>query len=108
MLKYFFFVSAKYQPTIYSFPFSSADTAGHASLASSELYYNSPLNNQQQQQTKLVASVTRMGGVPTLMGVVSWGMGCGRPAFAGVYTDVRIYRGWVHQAMGGDPGIVWT
>ena len=46
-------------------------------------------------------------GVPTVVGVVSWGMGCGRPTFAGVYTDVRVYRSWIVKQIGGEPSHSW-
>nr|XP_034193628.1 trypsin beta-like [Osmia lignaria] len=39
-----------------------------------------------------------LGG--NLVGIVSWGMGCGTPKFPGVYTDVSYYRQWVRQNAG--------
>ncbi|XP_017886295.1 trypsin-1 [Ceratina calcarata] len=35
-----------------------------------------------------------------LVGVVSWGMGCGTPKYPGVYTDVSYYRQWIKQNSG--------
>eukprot|EP00094_Tigriopus_californicus_P011179 TCALIF_10788-PA protein Name:"Similar to OVCH2 Ovochymase-2 (Bufo japonicus)" AED:0.11 eAED:0.11 QI:0/0.6/0.16/0.83/1/1/6/0/354 len=72
---------------------------------------SSMVNHLLHSQTELHKSrqvLSPKHGVPTILGVVSWGMGCGRPSFAGVYTDVRAYRTWIIQTMGGEPEHIWT
>ncbi|XP_049296031.1 uncharacterized protein LOC125770443 isoform X2 [Anopheles funestus] len=38
-----------------------------------------------------------------LYGVVSFGWGCGRSHFPGVYTDVFVHRRWIEASMDSDP-----
>ncbi|XP_046644572.1 trypsin-1-like isoform X2 [Daphnia pulicaria] len=40
-----------------------------------------------------------MLGDKTLVGIVSWGKGCGQPDYPGVYTEVSAYIGWINMKL---------
>jgi secreted trypsin-like serine protease len=42
--------------------------------------------------------VRTVAGRPTVIGLVSYGMGCGLPDTPGVYVDLRSYLDWIKQA----------
>lgn len=39
-------------------------------------------------------------GIPILRGITSYGNGCARPTFYGIYTDISVYVAWVMQVTG--------
>ena len=41
-----------------------------------------------------------LNGTSLLVGVVSYGNGCGRPGFPGIYTRVSAYAGWLDSILG--------
>ncbi|XP_037086785.1 atrial natriuretic peptide-converting enzyme-like [Pollicipes pollicipes] len=43
-----------------------------------------------------------LAGVKVIMGITSWGQGCGRNDFPGVYTRVAAYVQWIHGMISPD------
>ena len=59
-----------------------------------------------QRGQRAILPITRKtlkAGVPTLSGIISWGLGCARIGYPGVYTDIRMYRDWIIKEIGGEP-----
>jgi secreted trypsin-like serine protease len=84
---------------------------------SSRRYWSKHDNGEETNHSTSSPQVVRAAGsgstsggglIPTLVGVVSWGMGCGRPTYAGVYADIRVYRKWIIEKIGGEPNHLWT
>ena len=46
--------------------------------------------------------VYKKGNLTTLVGIVSYGKGCARPNFPGVYTRVSSFIDWIQSTMGND------
>ncbi len=42
-------------------------------------------------------------GAPVLVGIVNWGISCGKPGYPGVYARISEYLDWIDRAMAADP-----
>ena len=47
-----------------------------------------------------MVSKNATSGVATVVGVVSFGVGCGKPNYYGVYTDVYQFLPWIKSIIG--------
>lgn len=43
--------------------------------------------------------VVKKDGKANLVGLVSWGIACGRTNLPGVYTNVTMFLGWIQEKM---------
>jgi secreted trypsin-like serine protease len=49
--------------------------------------------------------VVSVGGVPTLAGITSFGIGCAEAPYPGVYTEVSAFRTWILAQQTGGPQV---
>lgn len=49
--------------------------------------------------------VVSVGGVPTLAGITSFGVGCAEAPYPGVYTEVSTFRTWILAQQTGGPQV---
>jgi trypsin len=40
-----------------------------------------------------------VNGIPVLVGVISWGIGCSDKKYPGVYVNVAKYSGWIGETI---------
>ena len=46
--------------------------------------------------------VCKQGGKWFQYGIVSWGAGCAKPNYPGVYSDIVHFLSWIHQRTGSE------
>ncbi|XP_071524498.1 trypsin-1-like [Panulirus ornatus] len=76
----------------------------HTSITSDVVCAGDPGKDTCQADSGGPLVVQEDAGRWVLLGITSWGRGCGRPDSPGVYVRVSSYLGWVAQQVRLDPG----